>query len=91
MIARLLSISGRVQGVGYRDWLVREALRLGLRGWVRNRPDRSVQALVAGDAAAVQALIAACHRGPLLARVAAVAEAPAEVPEAPGFHRRADG
>lgn len=91
MIARLLAISGRVQGVGYRDWLVREAQRLGLRGWVRNRPDRSVQALVAGDAAQVRAMIAACQRGPLLARVTAVAETPAEVPEEAGFSRRADG
>lgn len=91
MIARLLAISGRVQGVGYRDWLVREAQRLGLRGWVRNRPDRSVQALVAGDAAQVWAMIAACQRGPLLARVTAVAETPAEVPEEAGFSRRADG
>ncbi|MDO9503126.1 acylphosphatase [Falsiroseomonas sp.] len=91
MIARLLAISGRVQGVGYRDWLVRQAVRRGLRGWVRNRPDRSVQALVAGDAAAVQAMIAACRRGPLLARVTAIMEAPAEPPEEPGFSRRADG
>lgn len=91
MIARLLCISGRVQGVGYRDWLVRQALRLELCGWVRNRPDRTVQALVAGEAAAVQAMIAACHRGPLLARVTAVEDAPAEVPGEPGFTRRADG
>lgn len=91
MIARLLAISGRVQGVGYRDWLVREARPRGLRGWVRNRADGSVQALVAGDPGSVQAMIAACHRGPLLARVTAVAEAPAEPPEAPGFSCRADG
>jgi len=91
MIARLLAISGRVQGVGYRDWLMREALRRGLQGWVRNRPDRSVQALVAGDAEAVQAMITACQRGPLLARVTAVTETPAESPDQPGFSRRADG
>ncbi|MBU8539820.1 acylphosphatase [Falsiroseomonas tokyonensis] len=91
MIARLLTIAGRVQGVGYRDWAVKQALRLGLRGWVRNRPDGSVQALVAGQGAAVQAMAEACRRGPLLARVASVTEAPAEPPAEEGFARRADG
>lgn len=92
MPARLLRIEGRVQGVGYRDWLVREATRLGVRGWVRNRPDRSVQALVDGDDAALRALLDACRRGPLLARVDRIEETPAdETAVETGFHRRPTG
>lgn len=91
MPARLLAITGRVQGVGYRDWMVREATRLGLEGWVRNRPDGSVQALVAGEEAAVTALVALAHRGPPAARVAAIAEATAEAPAEPGFRRLPTG
>jgi acylphosphatase len=68
-IAVRLRIEGRVQGVGYRDWLVREARRRGVRGWVRNRRDGSVEALVAGAEAAVEAVIAACARGPSVAAV----------------------
>ena len=44
-----LRITGRVQGVGYRVWALRMASRLGLRGWVRNRSDGSVEALVIGE------------------------------------------
>ena len=69
MNARHLRIEGRVHGVGYRDWLVREASRLGLYGWVRNRRDGSVEALVAGDEASVRSLLSSCRRGPALARV----------------------
>ena len=85
MRARLLRIEGRVQRVGYRDWMKAQAERLGLQGWVRNRPDGSVQALVAGDEGAVQVLLAACRRGPPLARVDRIEEALAEPPGDPGF------
>ncbi|PWS36757.1 acylphosphatase [Falsiroseomonas bella] len=91
MPARLLRIEGRVQGVGYRDWLCREAARLGLHGWVRNRPDGSVQALVEGEEGAVRALLTACRRGPVLARVDRIEERLAEPPGEPGFHRRPTG
>jgi acylphosphatase len=91
MAARLLRIQGRVQGVGYRDWLMREAARLGLHGWVRNRPDGSVQALVAGEEGAVQALLTACRRGPVLARVDRIEETLAEDPAEPGFRRLPNG
>jgi len=64
-----LRIAGRVQGVGYRAWLEREARRRGLRGWVRNRRDGSVEALLIGDSAALEAATAACARGPRLAQV----------------------
>lgn len=91
MPARLLRIEGRVQGVGYRDWMCREAARLGLDGWVRNRADGSVQALVAGPDAAVQALLAAARRGPTLARVDRIEAALAEAPAEPGFRRLPTG
>ena len=64
-----LTISGRVQGVGYRDWTLATARRLGLAGWVRNRGDGSVEALLVGDDQAVGRMIEACRRGPPAARV----------------------
>lgn len=91
MKARLLRIEGRVQGVGYRDWVVKQAHRLGLQGWVRNRPDGTVQLLVAGEEGAVLTLLSACRRGPLLARVDRIDEALAEPPGDPGFHRLPTG
>ncbi len=54
-----LRIHGRVQGVFYRAWTVQEATALGLRGWVRNRRDGTVEMLVSGDTAAVDRLSAA--------------------------------
>lgn len=87
MTARRVVIAGRVQGVGYRDWMVREAAGHGVRGWVRNRTDGSVEALVAGEEEAVRALISACRRGPLLARVDGIVEDVAEAPVEPGFRR----
>jgi acylphosphatase len=65
-------ISGRVQGVGYRDWTERKATALGLSGWVRNRADGDVEAVFGGPAEAVDAMLAACREGPRLARVNAV-------------------
>jgi acylphosphatase len=64
-----LTISGRVQGVGYRDWTINTARRLGLTGWVRNRSDGAVEALIVGDDTAVGEMIDACRRGPTMARV----------------------
>ncbi|GGC59375.1 acylphosphatase [Siccirubricoccus deserti] len=88
MNARHLRIEGRVQGVGYRAWMLREASRLGLSGWVRNRADGSVEALVAGPEPAVQALLTACRRGPVLARVDRIEESFAEdLPEGDGFRQ----
>ena len=78
-----LRITGRVQGVGYRDWVLRTARNLGLRGWVRNRTDGSVEALIAGEEAAVLAMIEACRRGPAPARVDDVDVRPAEATDVP--------
>ena len=77
-----LTIRGRVQAVGYRAWAADEARRLGLDGWVRNRADGTVEAVAAGDAAAVERFIAACRSGPSLARVTAVDVVTADAAEA---------
>jgi acylphosphatase len=87
MSAKRLIVSGRVQGVGYRDWLVDRAGALGLHGWVRNRADGSVEALISGDTAAVEELARLCRRGPRLAHVSSIEEDLAEPPEEPGFRR----
>jgi acylphosphatase len=73
MHAVRLRISGRVQGVGYRTWALQTARRLDLRGWVRNRADGTVEALVVGGEPAVAAMIEACRRGPRTAAVEDVA------------------
>ena len=65
-------VSGRVQGVGFRWFVVGEAERLGLRGWVRNAPDGSVEVEVEGPAAPVDELIAKVSKGPPSARVSQV-------------------
>jgi acylphosphatase len=67
--AQRLLIRGRVQGVGYRDAAVQAACALGVRGWVRNRRDGSVEALAQGAPDAVERFVAWCRRGPPLARV----------------------
>jgi acylphosphatase len=65
-------ITGRVQGVGFRAWTRRQAERRGLAGWVRNEPDGSVAALIAGPRAAVEAMVGLLHAGPPGAAVAGV-------------------
>ena len=73
---RQVTIRGRVQGVGYRYWVERQAVAQGLEGWVRNRQDGSVEALFSGPEDVVSNMVASCRRGPSSARVDAVDEHP---------------
>lgn len=77
-----LWIIGRVQGVGYRAWLYREAVGQGLSGWARNRSDGAVEAVLAGDPVNVDTVVAACHDGPPGAMVQSVTVN--EAPPPPG-------
>jgi len=89
-IAWQLTIRGRVQGVGYREAMVGAAIALGVTGWVRNRGDGAVEALVQGDADAVERLLCWCRLGPAAARVTAIATVAVDVdPELDAFRRRA--
>ena len=72
MIAWQLVIRGRVQGVGYRDAMIGRASALGVAGWVRNRNDGAVEALVQGEPDAVLRLREWCRRGPPAAHVTAI-------------------
>lgn len=64
VVARRILASGHVQGVFFRDCMRREAARLGVRGWVRNCPDGTVEAHAEGPAAAIDALVRWCREGP---------------------------
>lgn len=67
--SRYLTISGRVQGVGYRDWAVRAASSCHIRGWVRNGRDGVVEIVASGVEGDLSRYIEACRAGPTLARV----------------------
>lgn len=82
-MAKHLRISGSVQGVGFRYSMAEEAGRLGVTGWVRNRRDGTVEAVVDGAPDAVTAIIAWAHRGPRAAQVTGV-----QVEEIPGTFER---
>ena len=69
-------VEGRVQGVGYRAFVEREARSRGLAGWVRNRSDGSVEAVFAGEEEDVASMIVACHRGPRLSLVRGLRQEP---------------
>jgi acylphosphatase len=84
-VAKHLTISGRVQGVGYRASMIDEARRLGVTGWVRNRRDGTVEAVVDGDAAAIDAIVAWARRGPAGAHVTEVAITATDTGSLDGF------
>ncbi len=72
IVTKQLRITGRVQGVGFRFYTERKARELGVTGWVRNRRDGSVEAVVQGTSGAVETMIAWARRGPPSAVVAEV-------------------
>ena len=78
-------VTGRVQGVWYRGWTRDQAERLGLSGWVRNEPDGSVAALLAGPAPQVARMLELMRDGPRDARVDAVTSTPADAAPPRGF------
>lgn len=89
MIARHLRITGKVQGVWYRAWFADQAKALGLDGWVRNRADGSVEAVVQGPSEMIDTIIARAQEGSPASRVKDVIvtdDVPAETLE--GFEKR---
>ncbi len=76
-------VVGMVQGVGFRVYVRKRATQLGLRGWVRNRPDGSVEAVARGPAAAIAHLRVILARGPMGARVDSVIDEapPTDLPD----------
>jgi acylphosphatase len=87
-MASRLTIAGIVQGVGYRDWMVKEAQRRDLSGWVVNRRNGTVEALIDGDEEEVAAMIAACRIGPRLAKVSALSQEEVDEDAPYPFQRR---
>ena len=80
-----LIIHGRVQRVGYRDWLVKIASLHKLDGWVRNLTDGTVEAMLSGPETSVTTCLEACRQGPPLARVSSLDIHPCEDVIQPGF------
>ena len=71
-MTRTYLVSGRVQGIGFRDWVRRTARHHGVRGWVRNREDGRVEAAATGDAEAIERFEAALRGGSALSRIESV-------------------
>lgn len=88
MIRRHLTITGKVQNVFYRDWMVEQATSLGLDGWVRNRADGSVEAVVQGAPEMVETMIARAREGSPPSRVADVVIGEAAAETLDGFVKR---
>jgi len=76
-----IKVFGRVQGVGFRAWAVRQASELNLSGWVRNRISGCVEILAEGANADTDAFLALCRKGPLFSRIDRLE--PVGVPDAP--------
>lgn len=93
LVAARVRITGRVQGVWFRAWTVNVARDLSLDGWVRNRPDGSVEAVFYGPRAQVERMIANCHEGPPAADVENVVRETADpsAVEGQGFEKRPTG
>lgn len=83
-----LIIHGRVQGVGYRAWFASNAKKRELDGWVRNRRDGTVEAVIAGDVVDMEQMIKAAHKGPLAAKVTQLEQSDIHELPARGFEKR---
>ena len=90
-VTKKLRISGRVQGVWFRAWSAEQAIALGLRGWVRNRRDGTVEMLLQGEAAAIERMIGLARQGPPAARVERVEIEESDEPAPKGFEKRPTG
>ncbi len=88
MLCHRLTITGRVQNVWYRDWLTEQARALGVTGWVRNRADGSVEAVVAGSSDMIAAIVARARQGSPASRVADVSIEPLDAQIFDGFEKR---
>ncbi len=89
MICRRLTITGRVQNVWYRDWLVEQARAIGVVGWVRNRADGSVEAVVSGPRETIDAVVAKARQGSPASHVADVVVEEVAAQAFEGFEKRA--
>jgi len=87
-VSYLVRITGKVQGVWYRAWTKQEATKRNLSGWVRNRRDGSVEALISGPEADVEDMLAAFLAGPPSAQVDTVRKEPASPPEGTEFDQK---
>lgn len=83
-----IRVHGKVQGVWYRAWTGEEASELGLDGWVRNRSDGTVEAILAGSNADVIRMLELCRVGPPLARVDRIDVEEHDTPPPTGFEQR---
>ncbi len=83
-----IAITGRVQGVAFRDWMRSEAQALRLGGWVRNRRDGSVEAVISGEPHVVEDMLARCRHGPPAARVKEIVVLSEEDAPSPTFEIR---
>jgi acylphosphatase len=83
--ALIVRITGQVQGVGFRAWAEQAARARGLKGWVRNRRDGSVEALIAGPDDKVDEMLGYLWVGPEASRVERIATEPASEPMQLGF------
>lgn len=88
MSSRLFTVSGRVQGVGFRNFVQREAVRLGVKGYAKNLADGRVEVLAMGSAAALDELAGLLAKGPRWAEVRGVAEMESALLDYEGFHIR---
>jgi len=85
IVSKRFVIDGRVQGVGFRYFVVREAEALGVSGWVRNLPDGRVEVLASAEPALVDVFEGRLWHGPPHARIRTIATSDGEAPTAAGF------